>query len=75
MKEYLPLATVVNEDGSTVELRGERTGHMYYAFRAVNGWREAYGEMVTDRRIEVYNGKRKLYTMNLMMEMKKGKQG
>lgn len=74
MKEYLPLATVVNEDGSVVELRGERTGKMYDAFRMMKEWADAYGERLSDRRIEVWERGRVQYTIRIT-ETKKGKRG
>ena len=66
MKEYMPLAVVVNEDGSAGELRGPgRTAKMYDAFRTMKEWAEVYGDRLTDRRIEVWDRGRVQYTIRI----------
>lgn len=62
---YWPRATVVEADGSVMELKVEDgLRWIYYAYKQLKQWREEYGERVTNEIIDVRGEKKRLkYTI------------
>lgn len=63
--KYWPRATVVEADGSVMELKVEDgLRWIYYAYKQLKQWREEYGERVTNEIIDVRGEKKRLkYTI------------